>query len=181
MRLLLSGNAAAAWGFRLSRVRCYPYYPITPSTNCSEQVAYWVSNGEMDAVVINVESEHTAASAAISSAKDVRAGTATSSKGLLYMVEVLENASGASLPFTIFVGNRATGAPINIWGDNSDAYAVRDTGFIQLFCAEGQKALDNIIQAYRIGENIAARQPVFVNLRGFTGTHTYEPVEIPTA
>jgi len=35
MRLLLSGNAAAAWGFRLSRVQTYPYYPITPSTNCS--------------------------------------------------------------------------------------------------------------------------------------------------
>ena len=181
MRRSLAGNVAAAWGFRLSRVQCYPYYPITPSTSCSEQVADWAGNGEMETVVINVESEHSAASAVIASAKSVRAGTATSSKGLLYMVEVLENGSGASLPFTIFVGNRATGAPINIWGDNSDAYAVRDTGFIQLFCADGQEALDNIIQAYRIGENMAVRQPVFVNLRGFTGTHTYEPVEIPTS
>ena len=114
MRRSLAGNAAAAWGFRLSRVQCYPYYPITPSTSCSEQIAAWVADGEMDTVVINVESEHSAASAVISSAKSVRAGTATSSKGLLYMVEVLENGSGASLPFTIFVGNRATGAPINI-------------------------------------------------------------------
>jgi len=181
MRRSLAGNAAAAWGFRLSRVQCYPYYPITPSTSCSEQIAAWVADGEMDTVVINVESEHSAASAVISSAKSVRAGTATSSKGLLYMVEVLENGSGASLPFTIFVGNRATGAPINIWGDNSDAYAVRDSGFIQLFAADAQEALDDMIQAYRIGEDLTVRQPVLVNLRGFTGTHTFEPVEVPTA
>ena len=181
MRLLLSGNAAAAWGFRLSRVQTYPYYPITPSTNCSEQVATWVGNGELDAVVINVESEHSAASAVISSAKSVRAGTATSSKGLLYMVEVLENASGGSIPFTIFVGNRATGAPINIWGDHSDAYAVRDSGYIQLFATDAQEALDGIIQAYRIGEDLSVRQPVMVNLRGFTGTHTYEGVAVPSA
>jgi len=180
MRLSMAGNTAAAWGFRLARVQCYPYYPITPSTSCSEQIATWVGNGEMDAVVINVESEHSAASAVISSAKSVRAGTATSSKGLLYMVEVLENGSGCSLPFTIFVGNRATGAPINIWGDNSDAYAVRDSGFIQIFAATGQEALDDVIQAYRIGEDLGVRQPVMVNLRGFTGTHTYEPVELPS-
>ena len=178
-RLSMAGNTAAAWGFRLSRVQCYPYYPITPSTNCSEQVATWVGNGEMETVVINVESEHSAASAVISSSKSVRAGTATSSKGLLYMVEVLENGSGGSLPFTIFVGNRATGAPINIWGDNSDAYAVRDSGLIQIFAADPQEALDSMIQAYRIGEDLAVRQPVLVNLRGFTGTHTYEGVEVP--
>lgn len=181
MRLLLSGNAAAAWGFRLSRVECYPYYPITPSTACSEQITHWVGNGEVEATVINVESEHSAASAVISAAKNVRAGTATSSKGLLYMVEVLENGSGSSLPFTIFVGNRATGGPINIWGDNSDAYAVRDSGLIQLFAADAQEALDGVIQAYRIGEDLAVRQPVLVNLRGFTGTHTYEVVEVPKA
>jgi len=179
MRRSLAGSSAAAWGFRLSRVDCYPYYPITPSTSCSEQIAAWVADGAMNSVVINVESEHSAASAVIAASKSVRAGTATSSKGLLYMVEVLENASGNSLPFTIFVGNRATGAPINIWGDNSDAYAVRDSGYIQIFSGNAQETLDDIIQAYRIGEDLAVRQPAFVNLRGFTGTHTYEPVEIP--
>ena len=181
MRLSMAGNTAAAWGFRLARVQCYPYYPITPSTTCSEQIAAWVGGGEMDGVVINVESEHSAASAVISSAKSVRAGTSTSSKGLLYMVEVLENGSGASLPFTIFVGNRATGGPINIWGDNSDAYAVRDSGCIQIFAANAQEALDDLMQSYRIGEDLGVRQPVMVNLRGFTGTHTYEPVELPSA
>ena len=62
MATVLSGNAAAAWGFRLSRVQCYPYYPITPSTGCSQQISRWVNDGAMDALTINAESEHSAAS-----------------------------------------------------------------------------------------------------------------------
>jgi len=176
---VLSGNAAAAWGFRLSRVQCYPYYPITPSTGCSHQIARWVNDGAMDAMTINAESEHSAASQIIAAGKSVRAGTATSSKGLLYMIEVLENAAGAGVPAGIFIGNRATGAPINIWADNTDAYAMRDSGAIQLFASDAQSALDNVIQGYRIAEDMKVRLPFSVNLRGFTGTHAYEGVEIP--
>lgn len=179
MATVLSGNSAAAWGFRLSRVQCYPYYPITPSTSCSEQISRWVNDGAMDTVTINAESEHSAASQIIAAGKSVRAGTATSSKGLLYMIEVLENAAGASIPCGLFIGNRATGAPINIWGDHSDAYAMRDSGVIQLFAADAQEALDNVIQGYRIAEDLSVRLPFAVNLRGFTGTHAYEGVEIP--
>ena len=179
MATVLSGNAAAAWGFRLSRVQCYPYYPITPSTGCSHQISRWVNDGAMDALTINAESEHSAASQIITAGKSVRAGTATSSKGLLYMIEVLENAAGAGVPAGIFIGNRATGAPINIWADNTDAYAMRDSGAIQLFASDAQSALDNVIQGYRIAEDIKVRLPFSVNLRGFTGTHAYEGVEIP--
>jgi pyruvate ferredoxin oxidoreductase alpha subunit len=177
--MALAGCDAAAWGFRLARVQCYPYYPITPSTVCSERIARWISDGEMEAVVINVESEHSAASAVIAAGKSVRAGTATSSKGLLYMLEVLENGSGGSIPFTMFVGTRATGGPINIWGDHTDAYAMRDSGLVQLFAADGQETLDLVVQAYRISEDLTVRQPATVNLRGFTGTHTYEGVDVP--
>jgi pyruvate ferredoxin oxidoreductase alpha subunit len=133
----------------------------------------------MEAVTINAESEHSAASQIITAGKSVRAGTATSSKGLLYMIEVLENAAGGGVPCGLFLGNRATGAPINIWADNSDAYAMRDSGMIQIFAADAQEALDNIIQGYRIAEDLRLRLPFAVNLRGFTGTHAYEGVEIP--
>jgi pyruvate ferredoxin oxidoreductase alpha subunit len=133
----------------------------------------------MDAITINAESEHSAASQIIAAGKSVRAGTATSSKGLLYMIEVLENAAGAGVPAGIFIGNRATGAPINIWADNTDAYAMRDSGAIQLFASDAQSALDNVIQGYRIAEDMKVRLPFSVNLRGFTGTHAYEGVEIP--
>ncbi len=178
MATVLSGNSAAAWGFRLSRVQCYPYYPITPSTACSQQISRWVYDGQMEAVTINAESEHSAASQIIAAGKSVRAGTATSSKGLLYMIEVLENAAGGGIPCGLFLGNRATGAPINIWADHSDAYAMRDSGVIQIFAADAQEALDNIIQGYRIAEDLKVRLPFAVNLRGFTGTHAYEGVEI---
>ncbi|HXG51091.1 MAG TPA: 2-oxoacid:acceptor oxidoreductase family protein [candidate division Zixibacteria bacterium] len=180
MATVLSGNAAAAWGFRLSRVLCYPYYPITPSTACSQQISRWVYDGVMEAVTINAESEHSAASQIIAAGKSVRAGTATSSKGLLYMIEVLENAAGGGIPCGLFIGNRATGAPINIWADNSDAYAMRDSGAIQIFAADAQEALDGIVQGYRIAEDPRVRLPFAVNLRGFTGTHAYEGVEIPS-
>ncbi len=179
MATVLAGNGAAAWGFRLSRVQCYPFYPITPSTSCSQQIARWVYDGAMGAVTINAESEHSAASQIIAAGKSVRAGTATSSKGLLYMIEVLENAAGGSIPCGLFLGNRATGAPINIWADNTDAYAMRDSGLIQIFAADGQEALDSVIQGYRIAEDLKVRLPFAVNLRGFTGTHAYEGVEIP--
>lgn len=179
MATVLPGNGAAAWGFRLSRVQCYPYYPITPSTSCSQQISRWVYDGAMEAVTINAESEHSAASQIIAAGKSVRAGTATSSKGLLYMIEVLENAAGGGIPCGLFLGNRATGAPINIWADNSDAYAMRDSGLIQIFAADGQETLDSILQGYRIAEDLTVRLPFAVNLRGFTGTHAYEGVEIP--
>lgn len=179
MATVLAGNGAAAWGFRLSRVQCYPYYPITPSTSCSQQISRWVSDGAMEAVTINAESEHSAASQIIAAGKSVRAGTATSSKGLLYMIEVLENAAGGGIPCGLFLGNRATGAPINIWADNTDAYAMRDSGLIQIFAADGQETLDSIIQGYRVAEDLRVRLPFAVNLRGFTGTHAYEGVEIP--
>jgi pyruvate ferredoxin oxidoreductase alpha subunit len=133
----------------------------------------------MEAVTINAESEHSAASQIIAAGKSVRAGTATSSKGLLYMIEVLENAAGGGVPCGVFIGNRATGAPINIWADHSDAYAMRDSGTIQIFAANAQETLDNIIQGYRIAEDLRVRLPFAVNLRGFTGTHAYEGVEIP--
>lgn len=178
MATVLSGNGAAAWGFRLSRVQCYPYYPITPSTACSEQISRWVHDGAMETITINAESEHSAASQIIASGKSVRAGTATSSKGLLYMIEVLENAAGGAIPCGLFIGNRSTGAPINIWADHSDAYAMRDSGTIQIFGANAQETLDNIIQGYRIAEDLRVRLPFSVNLRGFTGTHAYERVNL---
>ena len=71
---------------------------------------------------INVESEFAALSVAIgASAAGARAYTATASQGLLFMAEAVYNASGLGLPIVMTLGNRAIGAPINIWNDHSDA------------------------------------------------------------
>jgi pyruvate ferredoxin oxidoreductase alpha subunit len=56
--------------------------------------------------------------------------------------------------------------------------AVRDAGWIQLYCADNQEAVDTTIQAYRIAER--TELPVMVCVDGFTLTHTLEPIDMPS-
>ena len=126
-----------------------------------------------------MESEFAAMSVAIgASAGGVRAYTATSSQGLLYMAEAVYNAAGLGLPIVMTVGNRAIGAPINIWNDHSDSMSMRDAGWIQLYAETNQEALDLHIQAFRIAEELAC--PVMVCMDGFILTHAYERVDVPS-
>jgi len=127
---------------------------------------------------INVESEFAALSVAIgASAAGARAYTATASQGLLYMAEAVYNASGLGLPVVMTLGNRAIGAPINIWNDHSDAMAVCDSGWMQLFAETNQEAVDLHIQAFRLAEELS--MPVMVCVDGFILTHAVERVDIP--
>jgi pyruvate ferredoxin oxidoreductase alpha subunit len=127
---------------------------------------------------INVESEFAALSVAIgASAAGARAYTATASQGLLYMAEAVYNASGLGLPIVMTLGNRAIGAPINIWNDHSDAMAVADSGWMQLFAETNQEAADLHIQAFRLAEELS--MPVMVCVDGFILTHAVERVDIP--
>ena len=127
---------------------------------------------------INVESEFAALSVAIgASAAGARAYTATASQGLLFMAEAVYNASGLGLPIVMTLGNRAIGAPINIWNDHSDAMAVCDSGWMQLFAETNQEAADLHIQAFRLAEELS--MPVMVCVDGFILTHAVERVDIP--
>ena len=56
------------------------------------------------------------------SAAGARTYTATASQGLLFMAEAVYNAAGLGLPIVMTIGNRAIGAPINIWNDHSDTH-----------------------------------------------------------
>jgi pyruvate/2-oxoacid:ferredoxin oxidoreductase alpha subunit len=107
----------------------------------------------------------------------VRCFTATSSHGLAYMHEMLHWASGARLPIVMVNVNRAIGPPWNIWSDQSDSLAQRDTGWIQLYCENNQEVLDTILQAFRIAEWV--KLPIMVVLDAFVLSHTSEAVEIP--
>ena len=125
-----------------------------------------------------VESEFGAMSACIgASAAGARAYTATSSQGLLFMAEALFNASGLGLPIVMTVANRAIGAPINIWNDHSDAMAMRDSGWIQLYAESNQEAVDLHLQAFRLAERLSV--PVMVCMDGFILTHAFEAVDVP--
>jgi pyruvate ferredoxin oxidoreductase alpha subunit len=112
------------------------------------------------------------------SAAGVRTYTATSSQGLLFMAEAVYNAAGLGLPIVMTIGNRAIGAPINIWNDHSDSMSMRDAGWIQLFAETNQEALDLHIQAFRLAEELSC--PVMVCMDGFILTHAYDRVDVPT-
>jgi len=154
-------------------------YPITPQTHIVEGLGEMVRTGEIaKCEFINVESEFAALSVAIgASAAGARAYTATASQGLLYMAEAVYNASGLGLPIVMTLGNRAIGAPINIWNDHSDAMAVCDSGWMQLFAETNQEAVDLHIQAFRLAEELS--MPVMVCVDGFILTHAVERVDIP--
>jgi pyruvate ferredoxin oxidoreductase alpha subunit len=154
-------------------------YPITPQTHIVEGLGEMVRTGEISKCeFINVESEFAALSVAIgASAAGARAYTATASQGLLFMAEAVYNASGLGLPIVMTLGNRAIGAPINIWNDHSDAMAVADSGWMQLFAETNQEAADLHIQAFRLAEELS--MPVMVCVDGFILTHAVERVDIP--
>jgi len=76
------------------------------------------------------------------------------------------------------LGNRAIGAPINIWNDHSDAMSMCDAGWMQLFAETNQEALDLHIQAFRLAEELS--MPVMVCVDGFILTHAVERVDIPS-
>ncbi|HXQ43516.1 MAG TPA: transketolase C-terminal domain-containing protein [Acidimicrobiales bacterium] len=155
-------------------------YPISPQTHIIEALGSLVKAGDLSPCeFINVESEFAAMSVAIgASAAGARAFTATSSQGLLFMMEAVYNAGGLGLPIVMTLANRAIGAPINIWNDHSDAMAVRDAGWVQLFAETNQEAADLHIQAFRLAEELSL--PVMVCMDGFILTHASERVDLPT-
>ncbi|HUV56453.1 MAG TPA: transketolase C-terminal domain-containing protein [Dehalococcoidales bacterium] len=155
-------------------------YPITPQTHIVEHLAELVADGELDAQYIPVESEHSAMSACLgASAVGARTFTATAGQGLELMHEVLYVASSMRLPIVMTVANRALSAPISIWSDHSDAMSVRDTGWIQIFTENGQEVVDNVLCAFRIGEDRRVLLPVMIHLDGFYLTHVIEPILLP--
>ena len=179
-RIGVEVSQAIAIATKLADVDVISAYPITPQTHIVEGVAELVADGELDADCIPVESEHSAMSACLgSSAVGARTFTATAGQGLELMHEVLYVASSMRLPLVMAVANRALSAPISIWGDHSDVMAVRDTGWIQIFAASGQETFDNVLCAFRIGEDHRALLPVMVHLDGFHLTHMIEPIFIP--
>ena len=175
----IEGSRAVAETIALCRPEVVCAYPITPQTHIVEGVGELVKGGTLkNCEFINVESEFAALSVAIgASAAGARAYTATASQGLLYMAEAVYNAAGLGLPIVMTIGNRAIGAPINIWNDHTDSMSVRDSGWIQLFAETNQEAVDLHIQAFRLAELLSC--PVMVCMDGFILTHAYERVDVP--
>ena len=175
----IEGSAAVAQAVAACRPEVVAAYPITPQTHIVESLGDMVKRGLVgNCQFLNVESEFGAMSVCIgSSATGARTYTATSSQGMLFMMEAVYNASGLGLPIVMTVGNRAIGPPINIWNDWSDSMAARDAAWIQLFVEDNQQAADVHVQAFRLAE--AASLPVMVCMDGFILTHAYTRVDVP--
>jgi len=178
MRTLLTGNQAVAYGTRLARPRIIAAYPITPQSPIYEKLSEWDSRGTLGARMIRAESEHSAMAACISaSLTGVRTFTATSSQGLALMHELLHYASGARVPVVMINVNRSLAAPWSFWSEQTDSLSQRDTGWLQIYVADNQEALDTVIQAYKISETVFL--PTMVVLEAFYTSHFMEPVEVP--
>ena len=175
----VEGSHAVAESVALCHPEVISAYPITPQTHIVEDLGAMVKSGTIkNCEFMLVESEFAALSACIgSSAAGARSYTATSSQGILFMMEAVYNASGMGLPIVMTVGNRAIGAPINIWNDWSDSMSARDAGWLQLFVENNQQAADVHVQAFKLAEELSL--PVMVCMDGFILTHSYSQVDIP--
>ena len=176
--ILLTGNQAVAWGARLARPKVVPVYPITPQTPVLEQLTEFAAEGTFDAEIITPESEHSVMSACIpASLVGTRVFTATASQGLLLMHELLHYASGARAPIVMVNVNRTVASPWAFWPDQTDSLSQRDTGWIQYYVESAQEALDSVLQAFRVAEELLL--PTMVNLDAFYVSHALEPVQVP--
>ncbi|MCT4614012.1 MAG: pyruvate:ferredoxin (flavodoxin) oxidoreductase [Marinifilaceae bacterium] len=175
------GNAAAAHvAYMFSEVSCI--YPITPSSPMAENVDEWAANGRKNIFgetvrLVEMQSEAGAAGAVHGS---LQAGalttTYTASQGLLLMIPNMYKIAGELLPCVFHVSARALAAQaLSIFGDHSDVYSTRMTGFAMLASGSVQETMD--LSAVSHLASIKSRVP-FVNFfDGFRTSHEIQKIE----
>jgi pyruvate ferredoxin oxidoreductase alpha subunit len=172
-----NGNRAAAEAARQARVQLVAAYPITPQTHTVEYLSQFVADGELDACMVKVESEHSALSAcAGASAVGARTFTASCSQGLQLMSEVMYFTSGMRFPVVMAIANRTLSTPVNIWPDHQDTLVNRDAGWLQLYATSVEEVYDLVLCAFRVAEDGAVSLPALVAYDGFILSHASEPV-----
>ncbi len=172
-----NGNMAAARAVQQAAAQVIAAYPITPQTHTVEYLSQFVADGDLDARLIKVESEHSALSACAGAAVvGARTFTASCSQGLALMTEVVYFTSGMRFPVVMAVANRTMSVPVNIWPDHQDTLVLRDSGWLQLYASNVQEIYDLMLCAFRIAEDDAVALPCMVSYDGFILSHASEPV-----
>ena len=175
----MTGAEAAAEAMRQIAPDVVPLYPITPQTQIVEVYSQFAADGVVDSELVRCESEHSVMSVAIgASSAGARVMTATSSQGLAYMFEPIFIASALRVPIVMNLVNRSLAGPINIHCDHADGMAVRDSGWIQMYCETAQEAYENTLMAIRIAEHPDIQLPVMVCQDGFITSHSLVNVNI---
>lgn len=178
--MVITGNAVAAYGAMLCRPEVVAAYPITPQSELAEQLAQFVANGVLDAEYVEVEGENSAMNVVLgASVAGARVVTATSSYGLVFMYDALQEASGYRAPIVMVNANRETPGIHCVSSGQQDLISARDTGWVQIIVENDQEILDQIIMSYRLAEDKDILLPVMVNYDGFYLSYLAEAVEIP--
>jgi pyruvate-ferredoxin/flavodoxin oxidoreductase len=178
----MDGNTAAAHvAYAFTDVAAI--YPITPSSNMSEQVDEWAAYGRKNIFgqkvrVAEMQSEGGAAGAVHGSlASGALTSTFTSSQGLLLMIPNMYKISGELLPGVFHVAARAIAAQaLSIFGDHSDVMAARQTGFAILASASVQEVMDLGSVAHLSA--IRTRVPFMHFFDGFRTSHEIQKIEV---
>jgi pyruvate/2-oxoacid:ferredoxin oxidoreductase alpha subunit len=179
--MVITGNAAAAYGVALCQPDVIALYPITPQTEVVEQLSKFAADGVIDAEMIEVEGENSAMNAVLAaSCAGGRTFTATSSYGLVFMYDALLETAAYRAPVVMANVNRETPGIHAVSCGQQDLISTRDTGWIQIVVEDCQEILDNIIMAYRLAEDYDIQLPAMVNYDGFFVSYSAESVIIPT-
>jgi pyruvate ferredoxin oxidoreductase alpha subunit len=177
---VITGNAVAAYGAMLCRPEVVAVYPITPQSELAEQLATFHADGVLDAEMVEVEGENSSMNVVCAaSIAGARTLTATSSYGLVFMYDALQEASSFRAPVVMVNANRETPGIHAVSSGQQDMISTRDTGWIQIIVENDQEILDQIIMAYRLAEDYDIQLPVMVNYDGFYLSYLAEAVEIP--
>ncbi len=177
---VLTGNYTATEAAALCRPDLIAAYPITPQSSVVEGLAAKVHNGQLDANLVQVESEHSAMSVVQGAAAGGgRVFTATSAQGLALMYEPYFRMSTLRMPMVMALATREMTSPETVWSGQQDAISVRDAGWIQVFCDNNQEIMDMVIQGYKLAEHPDVLIPVNVCYDGFYSSHLTEGVDVP--
>ncbi|WP_319590667.1 pyruvate:ferredoxin (flavodoxin) oxidoreductase [uncultured Draconibacterium sp.] len=175
------GNYAAAYmSYMFSEVACI--YPITPSSTMAEYVDEWAAFGKKNMFgrpvrLAEMQSEAGAAGAVHGALQSgALTSTYTASQGLLLMIPNMYKIAGELLPTVFHVSARAlAGHALSIFGDHSDVYAARQTGFAMLASGSVQEEMDLAGVAHLA--TLKSRVPFLAFFDGFRTSHEIQKIE----
>ena len=187
-KISMDGNTAAAHvSYAFTEVAAI--YPITPSSPMAEVTDAWSAAdknifgeparnifGET-VKMVEMQSEAGAAGAVHGSlAAGALTTTYTASQGLLLMIPNMYKIAGELLPNVIHVSARCVAShALNIFGDHSDVYACRQTGYAMLAESNPQEVMD--LGAVAHLATIKGRVPFLSFFDGFRTSHEIQKIE----
>ena len=174
-------NAAAHVSYAFTEVA--GIYPITPSSPMADYVDQWSAQGRKNifGTTVKVSEMQSEAGAAGTVHGSLAAGalttTYTASQGLLLMIPNMYKIAGELLPSVFHVSARCVAShALNIFGDHSDVYACRQTGFAMLAETNTQEVMD--LGAVAHLASIKGRVPFINFFDGFRTSHEIQKIEV---